>query len=365
MSHDRAAPPSLHRQSVIRVFKSGRHAHRTPLSYPAFRDAYNDRVALVARPEEADCYVFAHVLDIAEAPQALIEDWRRRHRPVLLLSEEPFWDTIWARRPGDRHILVDTDFGMLPVVQINHVTSGIFTGLPIPYYLLTNLRFETAYRTVLPRLAAEGPERRAEDWLGRSLDAVFMFERRPERYHDASWPGADLHGLCAWRTDLAEMLPEVAPGFAVERYGLGWQPGPRRQDLPGDWHADKLERLSGLARFMGAVENTHHPDYLTEKFFDALACGSVPIYVAGPRHCIHQLNLPEESWINLYDLSPGDAAARLEAVLRARPPTAALQAAIEAAALVFAEARPWQNSRQALADRVVREIEACLGEAAP
>jgi hypothetical protein len=96
---------------VIRVYKTGRHAKRTPLSYPALWPLFEMQIELVERPEMADLYLFAHVMDIQEAPEDLVLDWRRRHRPVVLLSEEPFWDTIWGRRPLDPMIFVDTSYG--------------------------------------------------------------------------------------------------------------------------------------------------------------------------------------------------------------------------------------------------------------
>lgn len=294
---------------MIRVFTTGRHAHRSALSYPALADLFAAEVTLVARPDEADLYLFAHSVDVMEAPETLVADWRRRRRPVVLLSEEPFWDTIWTGRPLEREIVIDTAWGSLPVVQLNHHTSEIFRFERIPYYLLTSHRFVNAYRYRFARNAARSTADWQADFAARPTETVFMFERRPEDSHDVRWEEARIIGLCAWRTRLAE----ACRGAGALHLGRSWQPRqPRRQDLP-DWHMDKLVRLDGAARTIAAFENTHQPDYVTEKFFDAMACGARPLYYASTGHRIHDFGVPPEAWLNLFDLSPEAAAERLRA----------------------------------------------------
>ena len=291
---------------MIRVFKTGHHANRTPLSYAALAPLFAEKIRLVSNPAEADLYLFAHSMDVEAAPRLLVEDWRRRRRPVVILSEEPFWDTIWGRRPLDRLIRLEAPQGALPVRQLNHCTSDIFRFARIPYYPLTEPRFAEAYAALFRRNAAM----RASDWRAafdeRPRDLTFMFERRPERYHGVEWPEAGLTGLCAWRTDLAE----ACDWDGVDRLGQSWQGGQTRFELD-DWHGDKLRQLDQRTRLMGALENTHHPDYITEKFFDAFAIGAQPVYFAGPGHRIHDLGLPPESWINLHGQSPEEAAETL------------------------------------------------------
>jgi hypothetical protein len=289
---------------MIRVWTFGRHAHRMPLRYPALEPLFAPRIAWVARPEEADIHVFAHVLDIAAVPEELVDDWRRRQRPLVLLSEEPFWDTIWTGRPLAHDIEVETGFGPLPVRQICHTTSTLFDFDRLPYYLLTSHRFANAYRYRFARNAARRPGDWLTLWQTAPLERTFIFERRPEARHWQHWPEANLIGLCSWRTDLAE----ACAGAGTERLGNSWTPGRIRQSLP-DWHLDKLVRLDGRARQIGAIENTHLPHYLTEKVFDAFACGALPLYYASPRHRLHGLGLPPESWLNLYGRTPEEAAA--------------------------------------------------------
>ena len=293
---------------MIRIFKSGRHVKRTPLSYPALWSLFQDDIELVDAPAQADLYVFAHSLDIQEAPLELVDDWRQRQRPIVLLSEEPFWDTIWARMPFARARMIDTRWGDVPVHQLTHQTSEVFHFERIPYFLLTNHRFANAYMARFRRNAALSHSDWVSHFQNAQSDLVFMFERRPEAYHSIRWPEGDLVGLCAWRTELAEAVSLRR----VKRLGHSWRKGTAFRTSLFDWHLDKLVLLDGEARIMGAFENTHQPHYISEKIFDAFACAAVPAYFASPGHRIHEFGLPEASWINLFGETPQSAAAQLE-----------------------------------------------------
>ncbi|WP_370231833.1 glycosyltransferase [Cognatishimia sp.] len=307
-SHKRLRSPEVHSpRARLRVHLSGEHAKRTPLSYPDLSSLFEGSFTLVSDPYSADATIFAHTLDIKAIDPEFIAHWRAYQQPIILLSEEPFWDTIWGNRPMEPVTTVTTGYGGLPVHQISHQTSGIFQFDKIPYYLLTNSRFERAYSAMFKRNAALSEDDWRKAFEQRAAALTFMFERRPEAYHSVSWPDGDLIGLCSWRTELAE----TCTFDGVERRGHSWDGSPSRLDLNKDWHEDKLQTLDGHARMIGALENTHQPQYITEKFFDAFACGGVPVYFASESHRIHNFGLPEESWINLYGLSPDQAASVL------------------------------------------------------
>lgn len=338
---------------MIRIFRSGAHTHRSPLSYPALAPLFTPSISFVDRPGAADLYLFSHVLDIEAAAEELVLDWRQRRRPVVLLSEEPFWDTIWTRRPLQREIHVETAWGALPVVQLNHATSPIFRFDRIPYYLLTNHRFSTAYRYRFRRNAARTPA----DWRARlrayGRDTVFIFERRPEAFHDRRWPAAGITGLCAWRTRVAECTE------GAERLGASWQGGPPRQAL-SDWHMDKLVRLDGCARSIAAFENTHQPDYVSEKFFDAMACGSRPLYYAEPGHRITGFGVPGAAWLNLVGLTPEAAAARIAEPFETSDFAEAWHAGQRALADLFSDTGALQAERSRLRQAVMDELQRIL-----
>lgn len=342
---------------MIRIFKTGAHAHRTPFSYPALAPLWSGFAELVETPAAADLYLFAHSLDVADAPRALVEDWRRRRRPVVILSEEPFWDTVWGRQPLARRRRIDTRFGALPVIQLNHHTSTIFDFDRIPYYLLTDHRFANAYGARFHRNARLG----ADDWqagfAGRAVDLAFMFERRPEPHHNLRWPEAGIAGLCAWRTDLAL----ACTAGTVERLGQSWQGGPSRFEI-ANWHLDKIVRLDGRARVLAAFENTHQPAYVTEKLFDAFACGALPLYFAAPQHRIHDFGLPAGSWVNLFDLPVAAAAERVQTIRFDRELFEAYAGAQAALAERFGDPGAWTGERARLAAALRAELGRVLDE---
>ncbi|KGB83241.1 hypothetical protein JT55_02700 [Rhodovulum sp. NI22] len=339
----------------IRIFSTGRHTHRMPISYRALAPMFDEAIELVDRPAQADLYLFAHSLDVEEAPRALVEDWRARRRPVVILSEEPFWDTIWGRRPMARHRWLETAHGTVPVIQINHQTSAVFTFDRIPYYLLTNHRFASTYAARFAR----NTELSGADWrdlfAARGIDLSFMFERRPEPFHAVGWPEAALWGLCSWRTELAE----ACTGGQVERLGRSWQGGASRFELE-NWYLDKMSRMDGRARIVGAIENTHQPQYITEKVFDAFANGALPLYLAGPTHRLHEFGLPTSSWLNLWGLTPAVAAERIAAYAWTPEVFEAYAEAQRRLAALFCAPALWVAERARLAAALQRELETVL-----
>lgn len=342
---------------MIKVFKFGRHAHRTPLSYPALEPFWSAAVTLVDSPDKADLYLCSHSLDAKEAPRALVQDWRQRRRPLVLLSEEPFWDTIWGQRPLDPLVYAQTPLGDLPVLQINHQTSPLFAFERIPYYLLTNPRFEAMYAARFARNAALSPKDWQAAFATRPMETSFMFERRPEPWHSVAWPEADLAGLCAWRTEFAM----ACDGPRSERLGKSWQGTQSRFDVK-DWYADKMHQLDGRAAFLGAFENTHQRNYVTEKLFDAFACGALPLYTASPEHRAHSFGLPPQSWINCHGLSPAEAAAHLGTLTLeerledfAKAQTVLLE--------LFGKPEHWQQEKQRFGSRLVMALERALAAA--
>ena len=299
--------PSQTGRAALRVACLGPHRHRMPLAYPALAPLWEGRLAAAA-PEAADLVIFAHPQD----PLTLDAATARAiaGRTAVLFSEEPFWDSLFSPDPlAPLVTLRAAHLGQVTVHQRNHHTSAVFAWDRLPYLTLTEPRFAAAYARLFARNAALTPEDWRRAFAARPLQAAFMAERRPEAFHDLALPGGDVVGLCAWRTRLAE-------GYAtgrVARLGASWQGGPARFDL-ADWHADKLDRLDGQARLISAIENTHQPAYVSEKLFDAFACGARPLYLASPGHRMRDLGLPPQSWINLWGLSSAEAPAAIDSL---------------------------------------------------
>jgi hypothetical protein len=340
---------------MIRIHLAGPHARRTPLSYPWLWPLFAPHLRCEDDPARADLLIFAHPADLMRPPEALVTAWRQHRQPVLLLSEEPFWDTMFSPDPLARTLCVETESGTLPVIQLSHRTSAIYRFDRIPYYPLTDAGFASAYAARFRRNARLS----AADWraafAGRAVDAVFMAERRAGAQHDVSFDRGRILGLCAWRTDLA-----LAASGRVERLGASWAPGPSRFDL-AHWHLDKIVRLDNRARAVSAIENTHQADYVSEKIFDAFACGSLPLYMAGPEHRLHRLGLPEGSWLNLWGLTPGEAAAALRDWAFSDAFFEAFQEAQSLLQTLFSDPSAWLAERARLARAVLAELTAARG----
>lgn len=342
---------------VISVCALGTYAHRQPLAYAQIRVHCQTAITLIDAPTRADLVVVAHSKDLdshADQLRGLSSDQR-----VVLLSEEPFWDTIWGQDPLSRDLIHTAPGGALRLTQLNHMTSPVFAFTAIPYFLLTNTHFATRYGVWFETTAKLRPA----DWQ-RHFETVpgqgaFMMARRSAARYEADFPEADTWSLCNQRTALAEAC--CVPGFV--RFGKGWNDAPPRQALT-DWHLEKYLALKGRYRFVGAIENTHQPHYVTEKIFDAWATGAIPLYMAGPGHRVHDLALAG-SWLNLATCSPSEAPACLDA-LRTDPAFCDIYAAQQRRLLaLFADRAVWQAELDRLRAALLAEFGAVLNAPAP
>ncbi|MEL7090193.1 MAG: 6-hydroxymethylpterin diphosphokinase MptE-like protein [Pseudomonadota bacterium] len=346
---------------VIRVFTTGRYADRTPLSHAALRPLFADLVAPVRTPQEADLYLFGHVRDIYDADPALVEDWRRRRVPIVLMGDVP----SWGAGPGDAvlapHIHIDTAYGPLPVHQVNHHTSDVFRFDHIPYLLLTDHRFAGAYAHRFARNAQRG----AAEWqqaFAACRTEILCLPNDPvdgpadelvDWDRDSAWPEADLMGQGGWTARF------------VRACGAGrvHQPAPDPRATPrtgAQRHLDRLVHWDGQARFMTALGAVHHPSHMGAGFFDAFACGAVPIYSASSHHRLHDRGLPAAAWINAHGRAPEAVAETLPDRIDA----AAYGAAQQALAQRLADTGLWHRERQRLARAVRTTLHAVLDQPA-
>ncbi|MEL6208721.1 MAG: hypothetical protein AAFR44_00760, partial [Pseudomonadota bacterium] len=86
------------RRAQITVFVAGAYGHRQPLAYAPIRDAAAGLIATTDRLEAADLVVVAHWKDVVAQGPGLIARLSPAQR-LVLLSEEPFWDTLWCPAP--------------------------------------------------------------------------------------------------------------------------------------------------------------------------------------------------------------------------------------------------------------------------
>ena len=308
-----AAPqaPAITRAAPLRIASLGPHAHRSPFGHAALAPLWEGAVTLTDDPGTADLILFAHPQDPAHLPVPLPS----RRIPVALLSEEPFWDTLFSPDPLARRIFLPAGrVGDIALHQVTHHRSPIFAFDQIPYDLLTEPGHLATYARLFARNAARSPADWQSAFAARRVQAAFMATRRPESFHDLQLAAGDITGLCAWRTRLAQDYQTGKVWRLGEGWHRGWKRAPPRRLQP-DWHRAKIARLDGQARIISGIENTHQPSYLTEKLFDAFACGARPLYFASPGHRLHDLGLPAAAWINLWGLDSASAAHAIDAAL--------------------------------------------------
>ncbi|WP_372923045.1 hypothetical protein, partial [Roseovarius sp.] len=301
-----AEPATISRR--LRIYHLGPRAARTPLAYEPLSRLAETRVTRAEIPEEADLVLTGWNRDLAEKPELLAHAFSRNPGlRCMVLSEEPLWDTVWSGGFKARDRPFESAGRTRVYRYLNHVNSDIFKFEQIPYFLLTAEHFVPRYLTLLEEFLRMRPRSLLQRWRSAPISVAFVAEYRDDPAFDIADDELDIKGLSGYRTRVAKSVTDSE----TRRTGIGW-PGTdtRRQMLP-DWHLEKLARLNGRARICSAYENTHLNGYISEKPFDALALGAVPVCYAGPAHRLHEFLSPA-SMINTYAETPERAAVRID-----------------------------------------------------
>lgn len=335
---------------MIPVFLFGGYRNRQPLAYSAIRNRIGDRIELVDSPNDALLLVISHHNDFdlfAGQIWDLLTDYPQLR--LVMLSEEPFWDSVWMPDPLSRHQRLETPWGSVDYTVLNHQTSRIFRSSRIPYFLLTDPRYVAHYRPLIDRNAGMTAINWHNHFSSVPIDAVFLNRKREGPLLSPFYPDADLFALSAYRSEFASRCT----GDVVVRQGYGWGTEPPRQELE-DWHKDKLDRFDMRTRFMSGFENTHQPDYISEKIFDAFATGAVPLYMASPAHSVFRM-IGSQGWLNFRDKLPDVPVfdARQPVDLRVSEGFAETQRAL---ARLFHDQRVIEAEYDRLCDTVVEEL---------
>lgn len=278
----------------ITICPVGRHANRQPFAYPSVLSRCEAWVSVTKSPHYADVLLLAHPGDIHEEASILSE--RKSSQRILILSEEPFWDCVWGADLELREQTFETAYGPVHATYLNHCNSEIFDFKEIPYYFLTDLRCFARYAIRFKRNSGKTLEDWKAEFEKHETFTAFIAERRTDPKFERKHESSNVFGLSVFRTRLAQHMANDN----VVRKGRGWdKKGFRRQALP-DWHLEKLLSFDSRCQFVSALENTHCDNYISEKFFDALAMGGIPIYYASPEHRIHGLS-SGSCWINAWN----------------------------------------------------------------
>lgn len=350
--HTRNCPtPAQTASRAPRVCLFGRHAHRTPLAYAAIRRHIGARIDWADNPQLADLVVTGFDVDFRENQARLAALTASAMGPKLaVISEEPLWDITWSGAPEGRYVHREKNGAALSYAFLSHATSEIFSFDKLPYYIMAEDRFIARYASLIARQARRRPAELLAHWRQAPLRAAFVAEKRAGDKYRCQAPTGRIVQLSGYRGELAEQMQAAD----VLRMGKGWTNAGTRQDM-ADWHLDKLAHLHDRCTMISALENVHHGLYISEKIFDAFACGAVPIYFAGPGHRVFDL-VPEAAMINAYGLDVAAARSKLDSFT---PDLALAEAWLETAhhlTAMFRDHELIEQERARIADAVLAEV---------
>uniref|UniRef100_A0A3Q3LWS0 Fucosyltransferase n=1 Tax=Mastacembelus armatus TaxID=205130 RepID=A0A3Q3LWS0_9TELE len=125
--------------------------------------------------------------------------------------------------------------------------------------------------------------------------------------------------LVAWViSNWSESHARVAFYYQLRRYIQVDVFGRAGRPLPEDSGGGSVVRLVGRYLFYLALENSQHTDYITEKLWNAVLAGAVPV-VLGPSRQNYERFLPPEAFIHVDDFPTVRALARYLLMLRRNP----------------------------------------------
>lgn len=330
----------------------GRHSNRTPLSYAPFQSVAGDRITLVPDMMQADMVMTGFNLDIRENAAGFEKLAKERpETKVVVISEEPLWDSIWSGGFVGHTRKTKCGETDLSYTFLNHSNSSIFDFEKIPYFLLTSEDFLARYGLLISRHTHMSPASLLKHWSKAPIPAAFFAEVRDEDNYAKAFPEHGVYGLSTYRTQVARLVDSKG----VLREGKGWRSDAKRQALP-DWHLDKLAALDMRAQVVSSFENTHQKNYISEKIFDAFVVGGIPTYYADKDHRVLGL-VPETSMINTFGLSAEEAAKKIKAF---KPDVAFAESWLETARKLqetFTDVKAVVRERQRVVDTILDELE--------
>ncbi|KAL6116056.1 fut4 [Pungitius sinensis] len=125
--------------------------------------------------------------------------------------------------------------------------------------------------------------------------------------------------LLAWViSNWSESQARVSFYYQLRRYVQVDVFGRSGQPVPEDGVGGSVVRLVGRYQFYLALENSQHTDYITEKLWNAVRAGAVPV-VLGPSRQNYERFLPPEAFIHVDDFATVRELARYLLMLRRDP----------------------------------------------
>ncbi|MGQ0709288.1 MAG: glycosyltransferase family 10 domain-containing protein [Rhodoferax sp.] len=236
-------------------------------------------VEVVDDPGAADVVVAALVEELLPYMQQY-----RRDKHYLVWCDEPLWSMIYQRVDRHQNAFVLPGESLQERAYVVVEAMNCFTGNVLfcnHHFLLDIYQLDAAS---LERHAGMNPA--ALPPAGARRVAAFLTYR-----NGGLWNFRHPSGVYGLNTLRSRIALEGRLFGQVDVYGQGWPHNLALAEdaaLPGeDVFAQKI-RQYGRYKFALCLENTWSPYYVTEKIWQAILAGCLPIYHAGPQHTIYQ-----------------------------------------------------------------------------
>ena len=246
----------------------GNHNYRNLFNYSIYSSKFKDIEIIKEEKKIPDIVLLSAVMDLETSSKDILELKKNNKKlKVVLLSEEPLWDLAFGKNINKK-VIYHKKVGR--VNQINYFSSNLYKFKKIPYFLTTNPRFILNYKMFFDLS-------NFQDYSEKYKSKIKLYafcEKRIKDFWDAKNRSKfERMKLSVLRTNIIEKYLQSG---LVNVEGKGWSNNNSRQKLP-DWHLDKLSKIKNAYLFGFAIENSDMTYYITEKFFDAIFSGSIPI----------------------------------------------------------------------------------------
>lgn len=254
-------------------------------------------VEVVRSPEEAEIIVAALVEELLPYMQRY-----RGGKQYLVWCDEPLWSMVYQRVDMQKNAFIlpgeTLDSGGYVTVEAMNCFTGnvLFCNhhFLLDIYQLDAKNLERHSTVGFSPLPAVG-ERRIAAFLTYRNGGIWNF------HHPSG-----IYGLNTLRSRIAL---EGRLFGRVDVYGQGWPHDMALDEdaaLVGEDVFSQKIRQYRRYQFALCLENTWSPYYVTEKIWQPILAGCLPIYHAGPQHTIYQ-DFPKGSFIDSHEFDhPAD-----------------------------------------------------------
>jgi len=229
-------------------------------------------------------------VDAAENADIIIASWAKElfdsmnrfgnSKRYMLWNVEPIWmafenSVFWVPVV---HVSIESLDIQVPVHVMSLSTRDL---LPDNYFFLRATP-STVEDTLNRKPSFDGSNRKVVAMMTYRNDPKFAYH-----FHD---------GFYSLNNERCRMALDGKLRGLVDIFGPGWPNGLSEEDSRENYRVRKPEILRNYF-FNFCSENTIAPGYVTEKIWDAVANGCLPIYHAGKNHRIYS-DFPQDSFID-------------------------------------------------------------------